>query len=97
MHKVLTLHIIHIYRHVLNSQAYSLCLLARPISHKIKCMSVNGRTLTRPNLLNPSIFDDFFKPWNELGDSRWPYIGQAPAVNIKETDKDYEIIMAAPG
>ncbi len=60
-------------------------------------MSVNGRTLTRPNLLNPSIFDDFFKPWNELVDSRWPYIGQAPAVNIKETDKDYEIIMAAPG
>ena len=41
MHKVLTLHIIHIYRHVLNSQAYSLCLLARPISHKIKCMSVS--------------------------------------------------------
>ncbi len=60
-------------------------------------MSVNGRTLTRPNLLTPSFFDDFFKPWNEVVDSRWPYIGQAPAVNIKETEKDYEIIMAAPG
>lgn len=60
-------------------------------------MSVNGRTLTRPSLLSPSIFDDFFKPWNELVDSRWPYMGQTPAVNIKETDKEYKITMAAPG
>ncbi len=60
-------------------------------------MSANGRTLLRPSLLNPSVFEDFFKPWNELVDSRWPYLNQAPAVNIKETGNNYEIIMAAPG
>lgn len=61
-------------------------------------MSGNGKTLMRPSLLKPTtLFDDFFKPWNQWFDDRWVSINQLPAVNIKETDTDYEIKMAAPG
>ncbi len=61
-------------------------------------MSGNGRTLLRPSLLKPAtVFDDFFKPWNQWLDDRWGSINQLPAVNIKETDDQYEIKMAAPG
>jgi HSP20 family protein len=52
----------------------------------------------RPSLLKPTtLFDDFLKPWNQWFDDRWVSINQLPAVNIKETDNEYEIKMAAPG
>jgi HSP20 family protein len=61
-------------------------------------MSGNGKTLLRPSLLKPTtVFDDFFKPWNQFFDDRWVSINQLPSVNIKETDDEYEIKMAAPG
>ena len=61
-------------------------------------MSGNGRTLLRPSLLKPAnVFDDFLKPWNQWFDDRWVSINQIPAVNIRETDDQYEIKMAAPG
>ena len=61
-------------------------------------MSGNGRTLLRPSVLKPAtVFDDFFKPWNQWFDDRWTASIQIPAVNIKETDEHYEIKMAAPG
>ena len=61
-------------------------------------MSGNGRTLLKPSLLKPTtVFDDFFKPWNQWFDDRWTASIQKPAVNIKETDEHYEIKMAAPG
>ena len=60
-------------------------------------MSGNGRTLTRPSLLKPTVFDELFKPWTQLFDDRWPSATQLPAVNIRETDNDYEIRLAAPG
>jgi HSP20 family protein len=46
----------------------------------------------------PALFEDFFKPWNE-----WFNAGllgstlNVPAVNISETDKSYEVTLAAPG
>jgi HSP20 family protein len=37
------------------------------------------------------------KPWSEWLDDRWPFSSHMPAVNVKESDKHYEITMAAPG
>lgn len=57
----------------------------------------NGRSLLRSSLLRPSILEDVMKPWNEWMDEKWPFSTQTPAVNVKETDKNYEITLAAPG
>jgi HSP20 family protein len=51
----------------------------------------------RSSLLRPSIFEDMLRPMNEWLDERWPFSSHMPAVNVKETDKAYEIRMAAPG
>jgi len=43
----------------------------------------------------PSIFDDFFKPWNTwFGNGRTITV---PAVNVIENKDDYKISVAAPG
>jgi HSP20 family protein len=56
------------------------------------------RALTRTNDFFPSVFDDFFKPWNEMG---MHGLGvktlTMPAVNIKEDKDYYTICVAAPG
>jgi HSP20 family protein len=47
----------------------------------------------------PSVFDDFFKPWNEWFDNGG-LIGRTmnvPAVNITEQKNDYLVSLAAPG
>ena len=47
----------------------------------------------------PSVFDDFFKPWNEWFDNGG-LLGRAmnvPAVNITEQKNDYLVSLAAPG
>ena len=47
----------------------------------------------------PSIFDDFFKPWNEWFDNGG-LVGRAmnvPAVNITEQKDEYLVSLAAPG
>ncbi len=47
----------------------------------------------------PSVFDDFFKPWNE-----WFTNGglvsktlTVPAVNVVESQNEYKVSLAAPG
>jgi HSP20 family protein len=47
----------------------------------------------------PSLFDDFFKPWNEWFDSGglWGRIMNVPAVNITEQMDGYRVALAAPG
>ncbi len=49
----------------------------------------------------PSVFDDFFKPWNGLFDdgngNLWDRAMNIPAVNITENEKDYLVSMAVPG
>ena len=55
------------------------------------------RALTR-SLMTPSVFDDFFKPWNEWFDR--PALFErltTPAVNVKENKDDYTVSLAAPG
>ena len=47
----------------------------------------------------PSVFDDFFKPWNEWFDNDG-LRGRAmnvPAVNITEHKDEYQVSLAAPG
>lgn len=60
-------------------------------------MPGNGRTLTRSSLFRPSLLEDIVKPWNEWLDEKWPFGTHMPAVNVKETDDNYIISMAAPG
>ncbi len=47
----------------------------------------------------PSVFDDFFKPWNEWFDAGniWGRTMNIPAVNITETKDDYQVVLAVPG
>ena len=47
----------------------------------------------------PSVFDDFFKPWNEWFDHNgaWNRTMNVPAVNITEEKNEYKVSLAAPG
>ena len=60
-------------------------------------MSGNGKSLIRSSLLRPSVLEDIMKPWSEWLDEKWPFSTYTPAVNVRETDDNYEIKMAAPG
>lgn len=48
----------------------------------------------------PSIFDDFFRPWNEWFENSGDFMGltmKAPAVNIVENKDAYIVSLAVPG
>jgi HSP20 family protein len=48
----------------------------------------------------PSVFDDFFKPWNEWLTTGNNTIGRSfnmPAVNVEEQTDEYIMTVAAPG
>jgi HSP20 family protein len=46
----------------------------------------------------PSVFDDFFKPWNEWMDGGlWGRTMNIPTVNIVEHKNEYEVSLAVPG
>jgi len=54
--------------------------------------------LSKPGGMLPSVFDDFFKPWNEWFDTgSWPRTMNVPAVNITESKDSYLVSLAAPG
>jgi HSP20 family protein len=57
------------------------------------------KLLMKPEAAFPSLFDDFFKPWNELfeGSRGWGRASTVPAVNIVENGKAYNLALAAPG
>jgi HSP20 family protein len=60
---------------------------------------MSTRTLAKPVLL-PTVFDEFFKPWNELFDNGSSFFGRVmtvPAVNILENKNDYIVSLAVPG
>src|SRR6478609_5775939 len=56
------------------------------------------RALTR-SLLTPSLFDDFFTPWNQWFDSGSLLERKTtvPAVNVKEDKDHYTVSLAVPG
>ena len=60
---------------------------------------MSTKSLTRLSERTPSLFDDFFKPWNEWFDNGglWGRVMNVPAVNIMEYKDDYLVSLAAPG
>ena len=63
---------------------------------------MSTKTLVRTGDLMPSVFDDFFKPWNNWfekpnGGSLWGNMLTIPAVNIIETKEEFKISLAVPG
>ena len=59
---------------------------------------MSTRALTKSTLL-PSVFDEFFKPWNEWFDDSnlINRINKVPSVNITENGNHYNVALAAPG
>lgn len=58
------------------------------------------KALTRAGEIMPSLFDDFFRPWNEWfdnGGSFWGKTMTVPAVNITESKDEFLVAVAAPG
>ena len=60
---------------------------------------MNTHSLTRSGERMPSVFDDFFKPWNEWFDNGnlFGRTMKVPAVNITEHKNEYLVSLAAPG
>lgn len=63
---------------------------------------MSTKTLIRTGDLMPSVFNDFFKPWNNWfdmnnGGSLWGNMLTIPAVNIVEDKNDFRISLAVPG
>jgi len=57
------------------------------------------RALTRSTGLLPAMFEDFFRPWDEMFETSglWGRTMNVPAVNITETKDDFELALAVPG
>jgi HSP20 family protein len=57
------------------------------------------KTLTRTTGFMPSVFDDFFKPWNDWFDNSMQFnrMLTVPAVNITENKDSFQLSMAVPG
>jgi HSP20 family protein len=57
------------------------------------------QALAKPGERMPSVFDDFFRPWNEWfeGGGLSGRTMNVPAVNITEQKDDYLVSLAAPG
>ncbi len=57
------------------------------------------QTLAKLGERMPTLFDDFFKPWNEWFDNG-NLLGRTmnvPAVNITENKENYQVSLAVPG
>ncbi len=57
------------------------------------------QTLAKQGQRMPTVFDDFFKPWNEWFDNGnlWGRTMNVPAVNITENKENYQVSLAVPG
>jgi HSP20 family protein len=56
------------------------------------------QTLAKVSERMPSVFDDFFKPWNDVFDAGLTgMLMNIPAVNITEQKDYYLVSLAAPG
>jgi HSP20 family protein len=55
------------------------------------------RTLGK-SFLTPSLYDNFFKPWNEwMNTGMMDKVMSVPAVNVTENKDQYNVSLAAPG
>jgi HSP20 family protein len=55
--------------------------------------------ITKTGTRMPTLFEDFFKPWNEWFDNGglWGRVLNIPAVNITEQKDEYLVSLAVPG
>ena len=60
---------------------------------------MSSKVLTKTDELLPSVFDNFFRPWNEWfsNNELWNKAMKVPAVNIMESENHYKVSLAAPG
>ena len=59
---------------------------------------MSTRALTKRAERLPTIFEDFFKPWNDMLDfDGWKRMLTVPSVNITENAEAYNVALAAPG
>ncbi len=58
---------------------------------------MSTKSLSRKNEFLPSVFNNFFSPWNEVFDDRFERTFSVPAVNVTENKEDYKIALAVPG
>jgi HSP20 family protein len=59
---------------------------------------MSTKALAKVSTAIPSVFDDFFRPWNEWFDGGFPESTmKVPAVNITEEKNQYLVSLAAPG
>jgi len=60
---------------------------------------MSTKTLARTSDVFPSLFDEFFKPWDERfgNGGLWGKALTIPSANIVENKDDYRISLAAPG
>jgi HSP20 family protein len=61
---------------------------------------MSTKTLSRNGGSLPTVFDDFFKPWNEWFDTSTSLLNRTltvPAVNIVETKDHFNLSFAIPG
>lgn len=58
-----------------------------------------NRSIMKPGSQLPSVFDDFFRPWNEWfsKEDAWPKVWNVPAVNITEEKDIFSVSLAVPG
>ena len=59
---------------------------------------MKNQSVTKFDERVPSVFEDLFKPWNELFDNRFfKREMNIPAVNIVENKDHYQLSLSAPG
>ena len=61
---------------------------------------MSTKALTRNGSTLPTVFEDFFKPWNEWFDGSSRMVNRlltVPAVNITENKDEYKLSLAIPG
>jgi HSP20 family protein len=60
---------------------------------------MSTKSLVKTSEMFPTVFDDFFKPWNEWFDNGglWGKVMKMPAVNVTDNKDDYLVSVAVPG
>lgn len=61
---------------------------------------MSSKSLVKAETSQPSVFDDFFRPWNEWfgnGGGLLARTVNVPAVNITDNKENYTVSLAAPG
>jgi len=62
---------------------------------------MSTKALTKSTGLMPSMFEDFYRPWNEFfeptNSGLWGRALTMPAVNIAENKDEFKVSLAAPG